>query len=334
MTIHELMSIPPEQRDLIWLKCSLQLAAQLEVSTLPPYLCAKWSIQVQSDPVARLLDTIILEEMLHLGYACNLLKGIGGTPVLNTPDVVPTYPGPLPGGVRPQLTVYLAGLSPAYLAEVCMQIEYPESGPVHLFLGETYPTIGAFYEAIAKGFEDLKPSINPNGQVTQAVAFPDGTKQTLTSIKNLDQALNAIMLIKSQGEGANAQDPDTGEFPPASGEELGHYYRFAEIYHGREFVNINGKWGYNGAPILFPLVHPVARVPAGGYPQNSSIVDFDKTYKKLLDDLTAAWSEAGGSLGDAIGTMYSLQSQGLEIVKQPLPDSSHGHYAPDFRLLP
>ena len=40
-----------------------------------------------------------------MGLACNMLTTIGGTPQINTPAAVPKYPGHLPGGVRPHLTV-------------------------------------------------------------------------------------------------------------------------------------------------------------------------------------------------------------------------------------
>ena len=36
-----------------------------------------------------------------------MLTAVGGTPRINTTDVVPTYPGPLPGGVHPDLVVSL-----------------------------------------------------------------------------------------------------------------------------------------------------------------------------------------------------------------------------------
>jgi hypothetical protein len=36
-----------------------------------------------------------------MGTACNMRTAAGGTPRVNTADVVPTYPGPLPGGVHP-----------------------------------------------------------------------------------------------------------------------------------------------------------------------------------------------------------------------------------------
>ena len=67
--------------------------------------------------------------MTHFGLACNLLVAIGGTPLLTDAAVVPTYPGPLPGGVRPGLIVPLRKLDKAQ-AKVFMEIEYPQDGPL------------------------------------------------------------------------------------------------------------------------------------------------------------------------------------------------------------
>src|SRR4051812_25644346 len=83
-TIRELMAVEERDHDLTWLMDSLQNAIALEFSTIPPYLCAWWSIKDDSDPVAISLKTIWKEEMRHTGLACNLLAGIGGRPNLKT----------------------------------------------------------------------------------------------------------------------------------------------------------------------------------------------------------------------------------------------------------
>lgn len=105
--------------------------------------------------------------MVHLGLACNMLTAIGGTPSIYSPfqSKAIQYPGPLPGGVSRQLTVYLAGLSKPYIKDVFMQIEYPENGPVALALGEDYVTIGAFYDAILGGFQLIKPALSSAKQL-------------------------------------------------------------------------------------------------------------------------------------------------------------------------
>src|SRR5215470_10853592 len=106
-----LMTVPEDLRDSDWLKEALQAAIALEHATLPAYLCGMWSITEQSGAVYSAIQRVVLQEMVHMGLACNMLTTIGGSPEINTRAVVPKYPGPLPGNVRPQLTVYLAGLS-------------------------------------------------------------------------------------------------------------------------------------------------------------------------------------------------------------------------------
>src|SRR5262252_5681872 len=141
----ELMQVPIEQRGLDWLRQGLQSAVEIELSTLPPYLCGMWSVVSQRGPAYDLIRSVAIEEMLHMGLACNMLTAIGGAPqIVQSYQKRIIYPGPLPGGVRPELTVYLAGLTQSFLKDVYMEIEYPETGPVVLALGEIYPTIGSF----------------------------------------------------------------------------------------------------------------------------------------------------------------------------------------------
>jgi hypothetical protein len=47
------------------LQVHLQLAIEVELTTVPPYLLAAWSIEDQASPAAVLLRSIVTEEMLH-----------------------------------------------------------------------------------------------------------------------------------------------------------------------------------------------------------------------------------------------------------------------------
>src|ERR1700730_7630242 len=78
----------------------LQGAIELEHSTIPPYLQALYSIKRGSNAiVADLIRSIVVEEMLHMTIAANVLNAIGGSPAINTPKFIPQYPGPLPMNV-------------------------------------------------------------------------------------------------------------------------------------------------------------------------------------------------------------------------------------------
>jgi hypothetical protein len=333
-TIIELMQTPTDQHNLSWLGHSLQAAIKLELSTLPPYLCAMWSIKDQSGAVYDLINSIVLEEMLHMGLACNMLTTIGGTPHINTN--VPTYPGPLPGGVRPELTVYLAGLSKDYLKNVLMEIEYPESGPVALTLGELYPTIGAFYDEILAAFKKLPlTTITGERQLTGTI----GGKQlyAIEQLADIDKTLavieKAINEIKQQGEGTS-QSPQAPDF----GNELAHYYKYAEIWHGDMLIKKDEKWQYVGEKIPFPDVFPMMPIPIGGYLDMSvaaknALRAFDTQYTRVLNSLQTAWDEGSQSdLGKAIGAMFGLQPLANALMEIPLPDGS-GVYGPDFKLI-
>lgn len=323
------MQVPEEVRGLSWLQDSLQAAIELELSTLPPYLCAMWSIKSQSGAVFDLIDGIVLEEMGHMGLACNMLTTIGGSPQINNP--VPTYPGPLPGGVRPELEVYLAGLSKDYVLNICMQIEYPENGPVTFAFGDIYPTIGAFYDAILVEFQKLAPSsFTGQKQITSGGVgvFP---------ILNLTDAEKAISQIKEQGEGTS-QSPEAVDF----GGELAHYYKFGGIWNENTYVQQPDKsWKYTGPPAIpFPDssdIFPMSPIPKGGYVNPSADVHqalqaFNMQYKKVLDNLQMAWSGNPSSLGRAVSAMRGLQSLAADIMQFPLPDGSGGVYGPDFVL--
>src|SRR5262245_41189128 len=58
MKIVELMEVAPADHDLPWLKEALQAAVQLEFATIPPYLCAMWSVKDTGSAAYRLIREI------------------------------------------------------------------------------------------------------------------------------------------------------------------------------------------------------------------------------------------------------------------------------------
>ena len=58
----------------------LQTAMQLEFSTIPPYLCAQWSINSDPNGVADMIGEIAVQEMYHFALEDNMLTAIGGVP--------------------------------------------------------------------------------------------------------------------------------------------------------------------------------------------------------------------------------------------------------------
>jgi Ferritin-like len=237
--IVDLMTVPATAHDLDWLKQSLQAAIELEFATIPPYLCAYWSVKDSLNPSAASIHIIWREEMLHMALACNLLTALGGIPALNDPQLLPVYPGELPGGVHPGLVVSLQALSKD-AAKTFMDIELPEGGPIAFAVTGTFDTIGAFYQAVQDAFDALQPVLSEDRQLKGRLG--------LTKISNLDQVRQAIALIQHQGEGSKDSPEDTG---PG---DLAHYYRFGEIFHERALQKdaVTGEWRFDGAPIPLP----------------------------------------------------------------------------------
>ena len=56
-------------------------AIELEHATLPPYLCALYSLDAARNPDAvAVISGVFVEEMLHLTLAANILNAVGGRP--------------------------------------------------------------------------------------------------------------------------------------------------------------------------------------------------------------------------------------------------------------
>jgi hypothetical protein len=265
--------------------------------------------------------------MLHFAICCNLLAAIGGSPQLNTPAAVPSYPGPLPGGVHPGLVVGLAGLS-REVAKSFMEVEFPEEGPLARGV-EQFATIGEFYGAIDAALVALAPSMSVGGQLEHDL-MPD-----LRVMSSVDEAREALTLIKRQGEGSKAS-------PEEAEGDLAHYYRFGEIYHERKLRKnpVTGTWAFDGDPVPFPDVWRVAPVPAGGYARSQVPPDvwtlleqFDRTFTSMLNELQTAWAtSATDSLEAAVNRMFALRRPAVDLMKVQIAATAT-NYGPCFRLL-
>lgn len=327
--IVRLLNVPSPDRDLEWIKQSLQAAIAVELSTIPPYLCAFWSIknpdrQGPSRAAARVILSILYEEMRHLGMACNMLNAVGGEPAIVS--VLPEYPGHLPGGVQPDLTVALAGLSKDQL-RVFMQIESPVE-PLALAADQTYPSIGRFYEDLLSAFTEVRPAIAAVRQHTIRVL-------DVTPITSLDDVTAAITSINEQGEG-------TTKTPEPNG-DLAHYYQFGEMYHEHalEFEPTTGEWGFTGRSMPFPPadeIYPLAPLPAGGWPSPTPDVQtaldrFNTALVVMLTGLETAWITGDpGPLHGAIAQMMELTPLAVALLQMPNPDLPGTVYGPDFRI--
>lgn len=321
-SVAHLLAVPESGRGVDWLREALQVAVALELATIPPYLCGWWSVGDRTSHVARLIRRIIGDEMYHMGVVCNLLVAVGGRPRIT--DAALAYPGPLPGGVREEVNVYLLGLNRPFVRDVMMAIEAPE---VPLARGaNNSPGIGHFYDGLLRAFRATAPPLSAGGQLSQRIG-----SDVLEPVTDLDGVERAVEIIKEQGEGTASSPEDAfGDDYPA------HYYAFGEIYHGRQLRREDDGWRFTGAPVPFPDARPMARVPAGGWPGPSQRVGdlldrFDTAYAKVLGTLEAAWAHGDArTLGSAVRTMRALEGPAVELMETGIP-GGRGTYGPQFR---
>ena len=108
------------------LRRHLQWAIELEHATIPPYMCALYSLEPGANAeAAQVISSVFVEEMLHLALAANLLNAVGGEPRLDAPELLPAYPHPLPHGDR-SVQIQLAPFGSEAL-ELFLNIERPAS---------------------------------------------------------------------------------------------------------------------------------------------------------------------------------------------------------------
>jgi hypothetical protein len=315
---------------------ALQLAIELEHSTIPPYLCALYSIKPGTNvEVAGLIRSVVVEEMLHMAQVANIFIAIGGSPNIGHAKFVPLYPGPLPGGLRTGLIVRLRRCSIEQIRDCFMSIEEPEK-IVHIKrlamqLNEKV-TIGWFYDQIIAALDTLSASGKIKfGNEARQVKDWTGPGQ-LYVIKSLDDAKNAIAEIKEQGEGT-ARDPGDGDH------ELAHYYKFAEIVAGHHLERVDNTFKYTGPPIPFdpdgvwPMIDDPNTVlyPAGSRAQILA-QQFAQSYQALLTALNRTFNGDPGYLGQSIGLMYSLDLQARELMQTPSGIKDGTTAGPSFQL--
>jgi ferritin-like protein len=314
-----------EARDVGGVRAALQVALELEFATIPPYLYAMWSLGPgnANSAVAKIIKSVVGEEMRHLATVANIINALGATPVFDSPGHIPHYPGPLPGAVEADLVVGLAPFSLDLVEKNFMVIEQPEHPlefPVLAAAAAEPVTIGRFYRGIRDTIDGLGSSAfsgPPENQVT-----PDMVSGVV-AVTDVATAEQAIDMIIGQGEGT-ATAP--GE---VVGTDFAHFYRFAEIVKGHKLIPNpaaapsdppDQQFTYAGTAIPVPpgiLVAPVNPTTAG-YPDGSAArqasIDFNLTYTSMLQAFQDAFSGHPDQISATVGTMFSLQSKATAMM--------------------
>jgi hypothetical protein len=282
----------------------LQYAIGLELTTIPAYLCALYSITPGRNSAAcEIIQSVVLEEMLHMAQAANLLNAIGGVPSTGTvadgPSPVPVYPAQVPyiDGIR---EIHLQVFSAAALDDF-IEIEHP-GGQNTSGSGEKYSSIGAFYDAIKDGLEHLcsgasgekvfEASRRERGSCQVSSHHYYGGAGTLIEVTDLASARKALSEIVSEGEGLHhkvldqtahkhklsgtrkARLASDGSYDVVDGDALpygwkmySHYARFKEIHAGQRYLPdqlVKQKPKGEILPVDWSAVRPMTTDPSAG----------------------------------------------------------------------
>ncbi|MGH8971833.1 MAG: ferritin-like domain-containing protein [Acidimicrobiia bacterium] len=325
---------------------ALQQAIEIELSTLPPYLYAAFTIKDSTYRAAReRIHSIVADEMVHMALACNVLNAIGGTPQLALESVVPNYPGPLPYdiGARPgeEFSVSLLPFSEAAIVQA-IRIESPEHPTrypdARWRLDSRYRTIGQFYAALADALKGLPVdawSVTPRHQLTDHPFFA-GRLLTVSDIAGAQQAIRRIV---TEGEGTST-NAGTAESPLDFEGELAHYWRLEEIRRNqvleRDPERAEGfSWG-GPLRVDWPAVtviadpgdHDFSGEPAGAQAAQRRC---DRAFTALLCELHRAVNGEPARLGNAVAAMFDLRRAARIALATPLADGRAA--GPAFRFL-
>jgi hypothetical protein len=278
---------------------AIQLAIQLEFATIPPYLCAQWSIREDPNRVELLIHEIVSQEMSHLALAGNVLSAINGSPKLAFADFIPNYPvKELPGGIFQPMPVQLLPLTREQIS-VFMQIEHPEF-PIAMIEPDEDPTsIGEFYQELIQGLKKVNPRINPNSNQVPIQHFK--------KIATLQDAISILEHIAEEGEGT-LESPLQPPFA-LDRSTLAHYYTFKELYLQRKLVFLDGHWVFEGEHIELPKLYQFEK-SSNEFELNTQ---FSETLSQLLVDLEKCWS-IGSPLNMAI--MFQLSIIGKQLIER------------------
>lgn len=255
----------------------LSEAAELEHGLMCSYLFAAFSLKrrgsdLTPDEVAAIarwrstILTVAVEEMLHLCLVQNMLAAIGAAAHMQRPNF-PIAPGLYPS----QVVLDLARFS-ADTLEHFIFLERPEGSTAtdkHHDMphyerqprvrgltpsAQDYTTVGALYEGIERGFEELARKLAPAGlfigdpstQVERSLVDLEG----LHAVTDVPSARRAIGRIIEQGEGGRRHGDDS------------HFDRFQRIQ--RELAELRER-----RPDFDPA-HPVVTNPVMNAPADPS----------------------------------------------------------------
>jgi hypothetical protein len=319
------------------LRDHLQYAIGLELTAIPAYLCALYSVVPGASTAAcEVIRDVVLERMLRMALAANVLNAVGGAPATGPagggPGPVPVYPARVPF-IDALPVIRLRAFSPAAIDDF-IAIERPASAArtsgegaarSPAAAGDRYGSAGAFYAAIEAGLRTLgTPRVFRRGSEARTGCQLTaenycGGAGPLIEVTDLDSALAAIGEIRREGEGAS---------------------RFAEIRAGRYYRPDQLAGDVPAGDVLavdWDAVQPMVPDPAAqayhgtwAYPP---MMAFNAAWTALVDTVYRGFNGEPVLLREAVPGMYELKYQATSLLSLPSPAEPGRTLGPAFEYL-
>ncbi|MEU4843677.1 ferritin-like domain-containing protein [Streptomyces gilvosporeus] len=319
------------------LRTYLQAAMEVEHLTIPVYMTGMYTITPGTNRTAYfVLRSVLLEEMLHMTLAANLLNAVGGEPKVGRKEFVAPYPVQLPFSSRKLPKIGLQHFSPKAL-ETFLTIERPRAMAPKPQPGDGWTSIGQFYDCIRKGLDNLVRDLghgavftgDPNRQVGPEDFYNSGGE--VFAIHHQDQAHTAIRVISEQGEGVEGSIWDSDDLIFGEERQLAHYFRFNEIYTGRSYGPHDLPKDPPSGPLVDVTWDGAYRIDGTStlaqyreYAETSDVyaqaAAFHTRYAALLGYLQAAFNGTPRAMALAIPTMLELRDRSEQLYRNPHPD--------------
>ncbi|MCB9251634.1 MAG: ferritin-like protein [Flavobacteriales bacterium] len=248
------------------LNVHLQHALDLELWTIPLYLTALYSIKGLKNQKpknypdeAKLIYSVVVQEMLHLELVANLCNALGYSPKFNNPVYDDSMGIPFIHPNQDHLPEMLKGyqIAPRELCENSLKlfcaIELPHPRFDYNWEDlEQYDSIAILYDALKVGIVHLwnECYVGDDKNLNQKNSFndyhnTDGKKHGFSQmVDSPESAVKAIDAIISQGEGADSEtvpvdfrpvhDPNTEESADWFHDEMSHYQKFMALLHSAD----------------------------------------------------------------------------------------------------
>jgi hypothetical protein len=342
------------------LRVHLQAALEVEHLTIPVYMTGMYTIKPGTNrPAQDTIRSVVLEEMLHLTLAANLLNAVGGTPDVANPGFVAGYPALLPFSDPSLPPIPLQHFSPEAL-DTFMLIERPRSFVPPDPQATGWTSIGQFYDVIRQGLIDLErhqQREHAAGRATASTIFTGPPERQVGpedfynsggevfAVTDLKSALLAVEVISDQGEGIADTIWDSDDIHFGEERQVAHYFRFKEIRTGRRYGRHDLPRTEPSGPLIdvtWDDAYPIAGdTKVDDYPPQSQVRRhaelFNQRYAYLLTLLDMAFTGIPRAMHYAVPVMLELRDLAQRLHRNPHPDPDLGgrgcHANPTFELI-